>query len=90
MTSKTVASVSFRDDRSLSVDIEDVRAIELGAPIQVAEDGQWFCELIVRGGDGFVALQLLADDPSRFKVMEADVALEQALDETRGPDEEEG
>ena len=64
----TVASISFRDDRSLSMDMEEVKAIELGQPMQVGDDGQWFCEMIVRTSQGFVALQMLADDPSRFHV----------------------
>lgn len=68
---KTVAAVSFRNDHSVSMDIEDVTAIEMGAPME-AGDGRWFCELIVRSANGFVAMQLLADDPSRFKVVTAD------------------
>lgn len=66
---KTVASISFRDDRSLSVDIEELAAIEMGQPMKLSDDGQWFCEMIVRTSQGFVALQMLADDPQKFDVI---------------------
>ncbi len=64
---KTVAAVSFRNDHSISMDVEDVTSIEMGAPME-AGDGNWFCELIIRSSHGFVAMQLLADDPARFRV----------------------
>jgi hypothetical protein len=66
-TAKTVASVSFLDNRSISMDVESVVAISVGIPIQV-DEGQWFCELIVRSTNGTVAMQLLADSPERFAV----------------------
>lgn len=64
---KTVASVSFLDNRSLSMDIEDVIGITLGTPIEL-EAGQWFCDLIVHSNNGKVALQMLADSPDRFAI----------------------
>jgi hypothetical protein len=62
---KTVASICFLDNRSISMDVEAVLGIEFGAPMEVG-DGQWFCEMIVRSTNGVVALQLLADNPDRF------------------------
>ncbi len=64
---KTVAAISFRDNHSLSMDVEGVTAIEMGTPMQL-DDGSWFCEMIVRSANGVVALQMLSDDPSRFQV----------------------
>lgn len=63
---KTVAAISFRDNHSVSMDIENVQGIDLGTPMD-AGDGKWFCELIVRTDHGIVALQLLADSPERFR-----------------------
>ena len=65
---QTVAAISFRDNKSVSMDVEGVSAIEMGQPIQV-DAGQWFCELIVRTAHGVVALQLVADDPERFQIL---------------------
>lgn len=65
---KTVASISFRDNKSISMDVENVNAIELGTPMEV-ESGTWFCELLIRTTHGTVALQLTADDPAKFDVM---------------------
>lgn len=64
---KTVAAISFRDNHSLSMDVEDVTRIEAGQPMQL-EDGSWTCELLVRSGNGTVALQLLADAPEKLAV----------------------
>lgn len=64
---KTVAAISFRDNHSISMDVEAVSSIELGAPLEL-EDGTWFCEMIVRSGNGIISLQMLADDPERFAV----------------------
>jgi hypothetical protein len=66
-TAKTVASVSFLDNRSISMDVEQVIGIEVGSPLEV-EPGQWFCELLVRSANGTVAVQMLADDPERFAI----------------------
>ncbi len=65
---KSVASVSFNDSRSISMDVEAVVGIELGSPIQI-DDDQWVCELIVRSANGMVAIQMLADSPERFETM---------------------
>jgi hypothetical protein len=63
---KTVASVSFLDNRSISMDVESVNGITIGTPMEV-EPGQFFCELIVRSENGIVSLQMLADSPERFQ-----------------------
>jgi hypothetical protein len=64
---KTVAAISFRDNHSISMDIEAVTHIELTAPIRL-EDDSWCCEMLVRSSNGTVALQLQADDPAKLKV----------------------
>ncbi|MGB0695640.1 MAG: hypothetical protein ACPGOY_08320 [Rhodospirillaceae bacterium] len=64
---KTVASISFRDDKSLSLDILDVQSIRMGRPIQVDEE-TWFSELIVDTQQGKVSMQLLAKDPEKFDI----------------------
>ncbi|MEW5728549.1 MAG: hypothetical protein AB1918_12045 [Pseudomonadota bacterium] len=64
---KTVAAISFRNDHSLSMDVEDVHRIEIGPPIQL-DDGSWGAELLVRGAHGVVAIQLQADSPERLRV----------------------
>lgn len=66
---KTVAAISFRDNHSVSMDVEAVSLIEVSTAIQL-EDGSWCCEMLVRSANGTVALQLLADDPSKLKVMQ--------------------
>jgi hypothetical protein len=66
---KTVASISFLADHSLSMDVEDVRLIEASNPIEVG-DGLWCCELLLRTTNGTVALQLLADSPEHLRVVE--------------------
>ena len=63
---KMVASVSFLDNRSISMDVESVSGITIGTPMEV-EEGQWFCELIIRSENGIVSLQMLADSPERFQ-----------------------
>lgn len=63
----TVAAISFRNNQSLSMDIEAVSRIEMGSPIEV-EDGVWCCEMLVRSSNGVVALQLLSDNPEKLKV----------------------
>ena len=65
MASKTVASVSFNSNHNLSMDVDEVQGISMGAPMKVAE-GQWFCEMIVRSANGTVVVNMLADDPSKF------------------------
>ena len=66
-SAKTVASVSFLDNRSISMDVEAVVTISLGPPMELG-DGEWFCELIVRSDNGTVAVQMLADSPDRFTI----------------------
>lgn len=62
---KTVASVSFLDNQSISMDVDAVQSISVGPPLAIG-DGQWFCELIVRSANGTLAVQMLADSPERF------------------------
>jgi hypothetical protein len=63
--SKTVASVSFHSNHNLSMDVDEVQDISMSAPMQLNE-GQWFCEMIVRSANGTLAVQMLAHDPSCF------------------------
>ena len=65
---KTVASVSFLSDRTISMDVEQVTAIEIGEPMEV-EPGSWFSELIIRSANGILSVQMLADNPDRFQVL---------------------
>lgn len=64
---KTVAAISFRDNHSVSMDVEAVRRVEVTAPAQL-DDGLWYCELLIRSANGTVALQLLADDLDKLQV----------------------
>ena len=64
---KTVASVSFLSDRTISMDVEQVTAIEIGEPMEV-EPGSWFAEVIIRSGKGILSVQMLADSPERFRI----------------------
>jgi hypothetical protein len=64
---KTVAAISFRDNHSLSMDIEGVTRIESSLPVQI-DDGTWCCELLVRTITGTVALQLTADSADQLQV----------------------
>lgn len=65
---KTVAAISFRDNHSLSLDVDAVSRIEVSAPIQL-EDGAWCCEMLVRSSYGTIALQLTADSPAKLQVV---------------------
>ena len=65
---KTVAAISFRDNHSLSMDIEAVNRIDITHPLQL-EAGVWTCELLVRSSNGTVALQLLSDKPENLRVL---------------------
>lgn len=62
---KTVASVSFHSNHNLSMDVDEVQGISIGTPMKLAE-GQWFCEMIIRSANGTLAINMLADDPSKF------------------------
>jgi hypothetical protein len=64
---KTVAAISFRDNHSVSMDVDGVSRIEATNPTQL-EDGLWCCELLIRSANGTVALQLLADAPDKLQV----------------------
>jgi len=66
---KTVAAISFLNNHSLSMDVEEVTGIQVGAPIQV-EDGLWTCELLIRSTRGTVALQLLSDSASTLRAVQ--------------------
>jgi len=65
---QTVAAISFRDNHSLSMDVENVSRIEISTPREV-DSGVWFCELIVRNESGTVVLNLLSDDPGKLQVV---------------------
>ena len=64
--SKTVASVSFHSNHNLSMDVDEVIGISMSTPMKVDEN-QWFCEMIVRSANGTLAVNMLADDPSKFQ-----------------------
>lgn len=64
---KTVAAISFRDNHSVSMDVEAVRRVEVTAPTQL-DEGLWYCELLIRSANGTVALQLVADDLDKLQV----------------------
>lgn len=63
----TVASISFRDDHSLSMDVLDVSGLVMGPPVRL-DDGTWAVELVVHTHAGKVSLQMTGDAPERFKV----------------------
>lgn len=63
----TVASISFHNDKSVSMDIESVHCISITAPVEL-EDGSWACELIIRSANGTVALQLQAESADKVMV----------------------
>ena len=70
---KTVASVSFHSNHNLSMDVDEVQGISIGTPMKLAE-GQWFCEMIIRSANGTLAINMLADDPSKFTFEPPDLA----------------
>ena len=65
-TEKTVAAISFHDNKSLSIDIENVFGIDIGTPQQMAEN-IWFVDIIVRSDLGNVSLQMTADSMDKLK-----------------------
>lgn len=65
---QTVAAISFRDNHSLSMDVENVSLIEISTPREV-DNGVWFCELMVRSESGTVVLNLVADEPGKLQVV---------------------
>ena len=62
---KTVASISFLDNHSLSMDVEAVQKIELTPPMEL-EEGLWMSSLLIRADSGTVAIKLLAESPDRL------------------------
>ena len=68
-TGKTaVAAITFNDNRSMSVDIEGVKRIEGGKPMDMGGGEIWFLELIIRTNTGTVAIQLLSDDAEKLRI----------------------
>ena len=68
-TEKTaVAAITFNDNRSMSVDIEGVKRIECGQPMDMGGGEIWFLELIIRTNNGSVAIQLLSDDSEKLRI----------------------
>ncbi len=66
---KTVAAISFHDNKNLSIDIENVSGISFGTPQQMTDD-IWFVDLIIRSDVGNVSLQLTADSVDKLKSTE--------------------
>jgi len=73
-TSKTVASVSFHSNHNLSMDVDEVQGISMSAPMQLGE-GQWFCELIIRSGNGTLAVNMLAQSPDAFSFVVPEIPI---------------
>jgi len=63
---KTVASISFHDNKNLSIDIEDVVGIDIGTT-QELTPGVWFVDLIIRSDVGNVSLQLTSDSLQKLQ-----------------------
>ena len=68
-TQKTVAAISFHDNKNLSIDIENVSGINMGSPQKIAED-IWFVDIIIRTDAGNVSLQMTADSLEKLKYTE--------------------
>ncbi len=68
-TKKTVAAISFHDNKNLSIDIENVSGIYIGTPQQMTDE-IWFVDLIIRSEVGNVSLQLTADSVDKLKLTE--------------------
>lgn len=67
---KTVASISFHDNKNLSIDIEDVVGIDIGTPMEMAA-GVFFVDLIIRSAQGNVSLQLTSDSLNKLKAIQS-------------------
>ncbi|MCF8479023.1 MAG: hypothetical protein K9H25_01200 [Rhodospirillum sp.] len=65
---KTVASISFKDDHSLSLDVIDVTGIAMGGPLKI-DDATWVVEMVVNTRSGKIALQMVGDSPDSFTVV---------------------
>lgn len=68
---KTVAAISFHNDKNLSIDIENVVGVSVGIPQQI-DDRNWFLDLIIRSDTGNVSLQLTSDDIEKLKAIQQD------------------
>lgn len=68
-----VAAISFLDDHSISMDVENVSHIGLGPAMQL-EDGTWTSAMLIRTGNGTVAINLVADTPEGLRVDEASLS----------------
>lgn len=66
---KTVAAISFHNNKNLSIDVEDVVGIDIGVP-QDLGGGVWFVDLIIRSDIGNVSLQLTSDDVEKLKAIQ--------------------
>ena len=64
-TKKTVAAISFHNDKNLSIDIENVSGIYTSIPQQMNDD-IWFVDLIIRSEVGNVSLQLTSDSGDKL------------------------
>lgn len=65
---KSVALMTFNDNRSMSVDVERVTRIPSGQPMDAGDGEHWFLELIVRTETGAVAVQLLSNDKENLRI----------------------
>lgn len=65
-TKKTVAAISFHDNKNLSIDVEDVVGIDIGSP-QEMTPGVWFVDMIIRSDVGNVSLQLTSDSLEKLQ-----------------------
>tara|TARA_R110002072_G_scaffold25454_3_gene85326 strand:- start:1338 stop:1571 length:234 start_codon:yes stop_codon:yes gene_type:complete len=69
-TKKTVAAISFHDNKNLSIDIEDIVGIDVGTP-QELTPGVWFVDLIIRSAVGNVSLQLTSDSLEKLQGLQS-------------------
>ncbi|MBF0168060.1 MAG: hypothetical protein HQL45_10560 [Alphaproteobacteria bacterium] len=67
----TVASISFNNNHSISMDMEGISTIEVTEPLEVSP-GNWASSLILRSIHGVVALQLLSDSHDKLTVTKVD------------------
>tara|TARA_Y100000813_G_scaffold190158_1_gene166043 strand:- start:485 stop:748 length:264 start_codon:yes stop_codon:yes gene_type:complete len=67
---KTVAAISFHDNKNLSIDIEDVVGIDIGTP-QELTPGIWFVDLIIRSTVGNVSVQLTSDSLEKLEAIQS-------------------
>jgi hypothetical protein len=67
---KTVAAISFHDNKNLSIDIEDVVGIDIGTP-QELTPGVWFVDVIIRSDVGNVSVQLTSDSLEKLEAIQS-------------------